>query len=193
MAAAPFALTGIGLLAAAPMLGVGFWRSRQKERDRLEAIQNGLREIDEREADMQEHRSRLESILPEISPAIDELAASATDAKAANDTRLASMATMRSMLAAQCDSVADALQETTKAINDARGSREELRAISERSRDVTTAAAELQTESNRQEVAVNEETSRTAVVVNKLAAAIQSADEIISRARLGGADAPYSS
>ena len=193
MAAAPFALTGIGLLAAAPVLGVGFWRSRQKERDRLEAIQNSLQEIDDRETEMQEHRIRLESILPEISPAIDELATSATDAKSANDSRLASLATMRSTLTAQCARVADALQEATTAIDNAQGSREELRAISERSRDVTTAAAELQTESNRQEAAVNEENTRTAVIVNKLAAAIESADEIISKARMEGTDATTSS
>ena len=188
-AAATFGLTGVGLLAAAPVLGEEFWRSRQRERERLEAIQNAIQEIDEREAEMQEHHSRLESILPEIAPAIDGLAASATEAKTANDSRLVSIATMRSTLTAQCTKVADALQEATSAIDNVRGSREELRAISERSRDVTTAAAELQTESNRQEAAVNEETGRTAVVVNKLAAAIESADEIISKARLGGTDA----
>ena len=73
------------------------------------------------------------------------------------------------------------MQEATSAIELAQGSREELRAIGERSRDVTTAAAELQTESNRQEAAVNEETNRTTAVLNKLAAAIDTADECQGR------------
>ena len=132
---------------------------------------------------MQNHRSRLETILPEISPAIDELASSASDAKSANDSRLATISEMRSTLEAQCAKVAEALQETTSAIENVRGSRQELRAISDRSRDVTSAAAELQTESNRQESAVNEETNRTTAVLNKLAAAIETADEIISNSR----------
>ena len=188
MAAAPFALTGIGLLAAAPVLGVGFWKSRQRERDRLESIQQGIEEIDKREAEMQNHRSRLEPILPEISPAIDELSSSAADAKSANDSRLATISQMRSTLAAHCAKVAETLQETTTAIENARGSREELSEISDRSRDVTSAAAELQTESSRQEGAVNEETNRTTAVLNKLAAAIETADEIIANARPDGTD-----
>ena len=183
MAAAPLALTGIGLLATAPVLGVDFWRTRQRERDRLDAIQESTDQIEQREAEMQNHRSRLETILPEISPAIDELASSASDAKSANDSRLATISEMRSTLEAQCAKVAEALQETTSAIENVRGSRQELRAISDRSRDVTSAAAELQTESNRQESAVNEETNRTTAVLNKLAAAIETADEIISNSR----------
>ena len=120
---------------------------------------------------MQGDRSRLESSLPEISHAIDELAASATDAKSANDSRLSRITTLRSTLTARCASVADAPKKATSSIDNARGSREELKAISESSKDVTTAAAELQPESNSQEVPVNEESNRTAVVVNKLAAA----------------------
>ena len=188
MAAAPFALTGIGLLAAAPVLGVGFWKSRQRERDRLDAIQQSTDEIEKREAEMQNHRSRLESILPEVSPAIDELASSAADAKSANDSRLATISELRSTLETHCARVAEALQETSSAIENVRGSREEVRVISDRARDVTSAAAELQTESNRQEAAVNEETNRTTVVLNKLAAAIETADEIMSAARTEGTD-----
>ena len=186
VAAAPFSLTGIGLLAATPVLGTDFWRSRQRERERLEAIQTEMEKIEEREAEMQDHRSRLESVLPEISPAIDELASSATDAKTANDSRLVKIAEMRATLSAQCAKVSEVLQETSNAIENARGSREDLRVISDRSRDVTSAAAELQTESNRQETAVNEETNRTTAVLNKLAAAIQTADSLISTARPGG-------
>ena len=188
MAAAPFALTGIGLLAAAPALGVGFWRSRLRERERLESIQTNTEEIELRETEMQNHRNRLESILPEVSPAIDELASSAADAKSANDLRLASISVMRSTLATHCTKVAEVLQEATSAIENAHGSREELRAISDHSRDVTSAAAELQTESNRQEAAVNEETNKTTAILNKLAAAIVTADEIISTARMDGTD-----
>ena len=58
---------------------------------------------------MQQRRNRLESILPEISPAIDELASSAVDAKSANDSRLSSISTMRSTLGAHCAKVAEAL------------------------------------------------------------------------------------
>ena len=181
-AAAPFALPG--LLATATLLGVDFWKSKQKERDRLDTIQQSTDDIEQREAEMQNHRNKLESILPEISPAIDELALSATDAKSANDSRLLTLSAMRSTLAAHCTKVADVLQETTMAIENARGSREELRVISDRSRDVTSAAAELQTESNRQEAAVNEETNKTTAVINKLAAAIETADELISSARV---------
>ena len=76
------------------------------------------------------------------------------------------------------------MQEATSAIELAQGNRGELRSISERSRDVTTAAAELQTESNRQEAAVNEETNRTTAVLNKLATAIDTADELISNAKV---------
>ena len=188
MAAAPFALTGIGLLAAAPALGLGFWRSRLKERERLDSIRKNTEEIELRETEMQNHRNRLESILPEVSPAIDELASSAADAKSANDSRLASISVMRFTLATQCAKVAEALQETTNAIENAQGSREELMAISDHSRDVTSAAAELQTESNRQESAVNEETNQTTAILNKLAAAIETADEIISKARMDGTD-----
>ena len=187
-AAATFALTGIGLLAAAPVLGVGFWKSRQRERDRLDAIQQSTDEIEKREAEMQNHRSRLESILPEVAPAIDELASSAADAKSANDSRLATISELRSTLETHCARVAEALQETASAIENVRGSREEVRVISDRARDVTSAAAELQTESNRQETAVNEETNRTTAVLNKLAAAIETADEIISTARTEGTD-----
>ena len=181
-AAAPFVLSG--LLATATLLGVDFWKSKQKERDRLDTIQQSTDDIEQREAEMQNHRNKLESILPEISPAIDELALSATDAKSANDSRLLTLSAMRSTLAAHCTKVADVLQETTMAIENARGSREELRVISDRSRDVTSAAAELQTESNRQEAAVNEETNKTTAVINKLAAAIETADELISSARV---------
>ena len=181
-AAALFALSG--LLATAALLGVDFWKSKQKERDRLDTIQQSTDDIEQREAEMQSHRNKLESILPEISPAIDELALSATDAKSANDSRLLTLSAMRSTLAAHCTKVADVLQETTMAIENARGSREELRVISDRSRDVTSAAAELQTESNRQEAAVNEETNKTTAVINKLAAAIETADELISSARV---------
>ena len=183
MAAAPFALTGIGLLAAAPVLGAGFWRSKKKERERLDDIQKGVKEIEGKEAKMQDHRSRLESILPQISPAINELASSATDAKSANDSRLGKIAEMRSTLSAQCAKVSEVLQEATSAIETANGSREDLKLISDRSKDVTSAAAELQTESNRQETAVNEETDRTTEALNKLAAAIQTADVIVASAR----------
>ena len=126
MAAAPFALTGIGLLAAAPVLGIGFWKSRQRERDRLDAIQQGLEEIEQSEAEMQDHRSRLESVLPEISPAINELASSAVEAKSANDSRLAKITEMRSILSSHCARVSEMLQGTTSAIENARGSRKEL-------------------------------------------------------------------
>ena len=188
VAAAPFALTGIGLLATAPVLGEGFWKSRQKERDRLDAIGRGIEEIEQREAEMQDHRSRLESVLPEVSPVLNELASSATDAKSANDSRLDKITEMRTTLAAHCVRVTEMLQETTNAIENARGSRGDLKQISDRSRDVTSAAAELQTESNRQESAVNEETNRTTAVLNKLAAAIATADAIISTARTEGTD-----
>ena len=181
--AIPFTATGFAPLEAAQFLTVDFFKSRQRERERLESIEQATKAIDKREADMQQHRNRLESILPEISPAIDELASSAIDAKTANDSRLASISTMRSTLAAHCARVSEALQEATSAVENAQGNREELRAISERSRDVTTAAAELQTESNRQEAAVNEETNRTTVVLNKLAAAIDTADDLISDAK----------
>ena len=187
-AAGSFALTGFSALAKAQLLGVDFWKSRQRERERLDSIAQATEAIERREAEMQSHRSRLESILPEIAPAIDELASSAADAKTANDSRLATISEMRSKLAAHCARVAEALQETTSVIENARGNREELKAISERSRDVTTAAAELQTESNRQEAAVNEETNRTTAVLNKLAAAVETADEFISNSRVEGAD-----
>ena len=186
--AALVALTGTGLLAVAPVLGVDFWRSRQKERDRLDTIQQSTEEIEQREAEMQNHRNKLEAILPEISPAIDELASSAADAKSANDSRLATLSAMRSTLVAHCAKVADVLQATTLAIENARGSRDELRVITDRSRDVTSAAAELQTESNRQEAAVNEETSKTTAVINKLASAIETADGIISSTKIEGTD-----
>jgi hypothetical protein len=184
--AVAFAVTGFSALEAGQFLSVDFFRSRQRERERLESIEQATEAIERREAEMQQHRNRLESILPEISPAIDELASSAVDAKSANDSRLASISTMRSTLGAHCAKVAEALQEATSAIELAQGKREELRSISERSRDVTTAAAELQTESNRQEAAVNEETNRTTAVLNKLAAAIDTADELISNASVEG-------
>ena len=186
--AVAFAVTGFSALEAGQFLSVDFFRSRQRERERerLESIEQATEAIERREAEMQQHRNRLESILPEISPAIDELASSAVDAKSANDSRLASISTMRSTLGAHCAKVAEALQEATSAIELAQGKREELRSISERSRDVTTAAAELQTESNRQEAAVNEETNRTTSVLNKLAAAIDTADELISNASVEG-------
>ena len=188
MAAAPFALTGIGLLAAAPVLGVGFWKSRQGERERLEAIRNSTQGIEGREAEMQEHRSKLEAILPEISPAIDELASTAADAKSANDSRLASISVMRSTLASRCAVVAEAIQKTTSAIENTHGNREELSTISDLSNDVATAGAELQTESNRQEVSVNEEINRAMEALNGLVAAVETADEIISKVRADGTD-----
>ena len=184
--AVAFAVTGFSALEAAQFLSVEFFRSRQRERERLESIEQAAGAIKQRESEMQQHRNRLESILPEISPAIDELASSAVDAKSANDTRLASISTMRSTLGAHCAKVSEALQEATSAIENAQGNREELRNISERSRDVTTASAELQTESNRQEAAVNEETNRTTIVLNKLAAAIDTADDLISNAKVEG-------
>ena len=188
MAAAPFALTGIGLLAAAPVLGVGFWKSRQRERERLDAIRNSTEGIEMREAEMQEHRSKLEAILPEISPAIDELASTAADAKSANDSRLASISMMRSTLASHCDTVAEALQKTTGAIEETQGNRDELRAIRELSDGVATAASELQAESNRQEASVNEQINRTLEALNGLAAAVETADEIISKVRADETD-----
>ena len=181
--AVAFAVTGFSALESARFLSVDFFKSRQRERERLESLEQATEAIEQREVEMQQHRNRLESILPEISPAIDELASSAVDAKSANDSRLTSISTMRSTLGAHCAKVAEALQEATSAIENAQGNREELRNIGERSRDVTTAAAELQTESNRQEAAVNEETNRTTAVLNKLAAAIDPADDLISNAR----------
>ena len=179
-----FALTGFSALAAASFLEVEFWKVRQRERERLDSLAQATEVIERREAEMQNHRNRLESILPEIAPAIDELASSAVDAKSANDSRLATISEMRSTLTAHCAKVAEALQETTGAIDNVRGSREELRTINERSRDVTSAAAELQSESNRQEAAVNEETNRTTAVLNKLSAAIETADDLIAKGRV---------
>ena len=77
---------------------------------------------------------------------------------------------------------------TSSAIENARGTREDLRAVSDHSRNVTSVAAELQTESNRQEAAVKDETNRTTVVLNKLVAAMETADEIISTARIEESD-----
>ena len=188
MAAAPFALTGIGLLAAAPVLGVGFWKSRQRERERLDAIRKSTKDIEGREAEMREHRKKLEAILPEISPAIDELASTAADAKLANDSRLASISMMRSTLAAHCGKVGEALQKVTRAIENSQGNRDELRAISVHSDNVATAAAELQTESIREEASVNEEINSTMETLNRLVAAVESADEIISKVRADGTD-----
>ncbi len=185
--AVAFSVTGFGALETAHFLSVDFFRLRQRERERLESIEQATEAVGEREGEMQQHRSRMDSSLPEISPAIDELASSAVDAKSANDTRLASISTMRSTLGAHCAKVAEALQEATNAIENEQGNREELRNISERSRDVTTASAEMQTESNRQEAAVNEETNRTTIVLNRLAAAIDTADDLISDAKVEGA------
>ena len=128
--AVAFAVTGFSALEAGQFLSVDFFRSRQRERERerLESIEQATEAIERREAEMQQHRNRLESILPEISPAIDELASSAVDAKSANDSRLASISTMRSTLGAHCAKVAEALQEATSAIELAQGKREELRA-----------------------------------------------------------------
>ena len=137
---------------------------------------------------MQNHRSKLETILPQISPAINELASSAADAKPANDSRLAALSVMRSTLSTHRAKVAEVLEETASAIENARGIREDLKEISDRSRDVTSAAAELQTESNRQEAVVNDETYRTTAVLNKLATAIATADGIISTVRKEGTD-----
>ena len=188
MAAAPFALTGIGLLAAAPMLGVGFWKSRQRERERLDAIRESTEKIERREAEMREHQSKLEAILPEISPAIEELASTATDTKSANDSRLASISVMRSTLATHCARMQEALHKTSSAVKDTQGNRQELRTISVLSDDLATAAAELQTESNRQEASVNQEIDRTMEKLNGLVAAVETADEILSKARAGGTD-----
>ena len=107
--AVAFAVTGFSALEAGQFLSVDFFRSRQRERERLESIEQATEAIERREAEMQQHRNRLESILPEISPAIDELASSAVDAKSANDSRLASISTMRSTLGAHCAKVAEAL------------------------------------------------------------------------------------
>ena len=107
--AVAFAVTGFSALESAQFLSVDFFRSRQRERERLESIEQATEAIERREAEMQQHRNRLESILPEISPAIDELASSAVDAKSANDSRLSSISTMRSTLGAHCAKVAEAL------------------------------------------------------------------------------------
>ena len=114
MTAAPFTLTNLAYwLRLRP--GNGILEIQQREPDCLDAIQNSHEDIDWREADMQKHRSMLESILPNISPAIDELAASATEAKSAKESQLASMATMRSTLTTQRAKMAEALQDATNA------------------------------------------------------------------------------
>ena len=91
MAAAPFALTGIGLLSTAPMLGIGFWKSRQKEKERLDAIAKAEKEISDTDKEMTEQQRRLEAILPQVDPILERLESSTKDTKSANSSRLASM------------------------------------------------------------------------------------------------------
>ena len=181
-AADSFVLNGICALEAAPVLGMDFWKSRQRERERLESIQQGTDAIERREAEMQDHQSQLEANLPNISPVIDQLEASVTETKSANDSRLLSIAHMRTELTSHCAKVAETLEETTKAIENNHGSREQLRAIGENSNDVTLAAAALQSETRRQGEAVLGETNKTTESINRLSAAIQTADNMISKA-----------
>ena len=181
-AAESFVLNGISALEAAPVLGIDFWKSRQRERERLESIQQGTDAIERREAEMQDHQSQLEENLPNISPVIDQLETSVTETKSANDSRLLSIARMRTELTSHCAKVAETLEETTKAIENNHGSREQLKAISEHSNDVTLAAAALQSETRRQEEAVIGETNKTTESINRLSAAIRTADTMISKA-----------
>ena len=181
-AADSFVLNGIRALEIAPVLGMDFWKSRQRERERLESIQQGTDAIEKREAEMQDHQSQLEANLPNISPVIDQLEASVTETKSANDSRLLSIAHMRTELTSHCAKVAETLQETTKAIENNQGSRQQLKAISENSNDVTLAAAALQSEAKRQEEAVIGETNKTTESINRLSAAIETADNMISKA-----------
>ena len=129
-----------------------------------------------------DHQSQLEANLPNISPVIDQLEASVTETKSANDSRLLSIAHMRTELTSHCAKVAETLEETTKAIENNHGSREQLRAIGENSNDVTLAAAALQSETRRQGEAVLGETNKTTVSINRLSTAIQTADNMISKA-----------
>ena len=98
--AVAFAVTGFSAMESAQFLTVDFFRTRQRERERLESIEQAFEAIEQRGAEIMQHRDRLEFILPEVSPAIDELAPSAVEAKSANDLRLASISTMRSTLGA---------------------------------------------------------------------------------------------
>ena len=177
-----FVLKGIGAVEAAPVLGIDFWKSRQRERERLESIKQGTVAIEQREAEMQDHQSKLEANLANISPVIDQLEESARETKSANDSRLLSIAHMRTELTSHCAKVAETLEETTKAIENNHGSREQLKAIGEHSNDVTLAAAALQSEARRREEAVIGETNKTTQSINHLSSAIEKADNIISRA-----------
>ena len=105
------------------------------------------------------------------------------DAKSANESRLASVIRMRSVLGSHCVTVGESFQEVAKAFENSQGSREELMATGERSKDLAAAAAELHAESLRQNENVEQETNRTTASLTRLSEAIEAADHILSKAR----------
>ena len=182
MAAAPFALTGMGLLAAAPMLGIGFWKSRQRERERLEAIATAEKEISDTERKMTEQQRRLEAVLPQVAPILERLESTTKDTKSANSSRLASIELMRTTLTAEALRVAELAESTAEQIDKSTGTREEMQAIADQASKVTEASRKLSTEASRQQENVNGKTERTTENIEQLAEALEDAEQLIRKA-----------
>ena len=168
IAAAPFTLTAI---AAVPILAIGFWKSRQKEKERLAAIHAATAEINQRERDIKAHRPHLESILNQINPALDQIQSITAATRQANENRRTSITRMRMTLSEQRDRIGELAQGIRDAIRETAGTREENAAITGQARDLASATTEFHSEAQREESAVNaDERSPTHRVMRKLTA-----------------------
>lgn len=182
MAAAPFALTGIGALAMAPVLGIGFLKSKRKEKERLDAISEQTAEINAAEREMNERQRHLESIIPQIAPAVDQLQTATVETKSADADRRAKIEDMRTELSAECAKIGELTQVISDTIQASTGTRDENAVMTAQSQRVASVAAELHSAAEKHESIVNQAIDETVEKIETLMQAIHDADNIIQQA-----------
>lgn len=182
MAAAPFALTGIGALAMAPVLGIGFLKSKRKEKERLDAVSEKTTEIDTAEREMNERQRHLETVIPQIAPAVDRLQTATVETKSADATRREKIEAMRTELSIECARIGELTQVIGDTIRATTGARDENATLTEQSQRLASTATELHSAAEKHEGIVNQAIDETVEKIETLAQAIHDADNIIQQA-----------
>ena len=180
IAAPPFAIVSIGIAAVTAPLSV--WEAKRREKEQLDEIASNIQVIEEHERAMNIQRRHLESIIPQIAPAVDRLQTATVETKSADATRQAKIEDMRTALSVECAKVGELTQVIGDTIQITTGTHDENAKLTSQCQRLASVADELHSTAKEHEGLVNRAIDETVEKIETLAQAIHDADNIIQQA-----------